>query len=36
VIQLKPVNDAEKASQLMTQVENEGHGKAIIIEAPAN
>ena len=36
VIQLKPVNDAEKASQLMMQVENEGHGKAIIIEAPAN
>ncbi len=36
VVQLKPVNDAEKASQLMLQVEKEGHGKAIIIEAPAN
>ena len=36
VVQLKPVNDAEKASQLMMQVEKEGHGKAIIIEAPAN
>ena len=36
VVQLKPVNDAEKASQLMMQVETEGHGKAIIIEAPAN
>jgi tetratricopeptide (TPR) repeat protein len=36
VVQLKPVNDADKASQLMMQVEKEGHGKAIIIEAPAN
>jgi type IV pilus assembly protein PilF len=36
VVQLKPVNDAEKASQLMMQVEKEGHGKAIIIEAPAD
>jgi type IV pilus assembly protein PilF len=32
VVQLKPVNDPEKASQLMIQVEKEGHGKAIIIE----
>jgi type IV pilus assembly protein PilF len=36
VVQLKPVNDADKASELMMQVESEGHGKAIIIEAPAN
>jgi cell division septation protein DedD len=36
VVQLKPVNDADKASQLMMQVEREGHGKAIIIEAPVN
>jgi tetratricopeptide (TPR) repeat protein len=36
VVQLKPVNDADKASQLMMRVEKEGHGKAIIIEAPAN
>jgi tetratricopeptide (TPR) repeat protein len=35
VVQLKPVNDPEKASQLMMQVEKEGHGKAIIIETPA-
>ena len=34
VVQLKPVNDPEKASQLMMQVEKEGHGKAIIIETP--
>jgi type IV pilus assembly protein PilF len=36
VVQLKPVNDAERAGRLMMQVEKEGHGKAIIIEAPAN
>lgn len=36
VVQLKPVNDADKASRLMMQVENEGHGKAIILEVPAN
>jgi type IV pilus assembly protein PilF len=36
VVQLKPVNDAEKASRLMLQVEREGHGKAIILEVPAN
>lgn len=36
VVQLKPVNDAEKASRLMLQVEGEGHGKAIILEVPAN
>jgi type IV pilus assembly protein PilF len=34
VVQLKPVYDPEKASQLMMQVEKAGHGKAIIIEAP--
>ena len=36
VVQLKPVNDADKASRLMMQVEKEGHGKAIILEVPAN
>lgn len=36
VVQLKPVNDADKASRLMLQVEGEGHGKAIILEVPAN
>jgi len=36
VVQLKPVNDAEKASRLMLQVEGEGHGKDIILEVPAD
>lgn len=36
VVQLKPVHDADKASKLMLQVEGEGHGKAIILEVPAD
>jgi len=36
VVQLKPVHDADRASQLMLQVEGEGHGKAIILEVPAD